>query len=190
MPIKGGDLWYAYFPMSATYIGGEVERTYEIIVDLHDQIVERIENGICAYEDGTKRICAIPCGSNITKDVYPMMEKIGAVFVTDWPCCEHGGLLFRHKIKLTGDPIKDLARHYLKTFGMFDPVQDAKEVLEMVDRLSIDAVIYDVQPDLFGYAAPVLSVNEVQRILAENDIPIYIHKGPDQKGIKTFLEAC
>jgi benzoyl-CoA reductase/2-hydroxyglutaryl-CoA dehydratase subunit BcrC/BadD/HgdB len=190
MPIKGGDLWFAYFPMGSSYIGGDVDRTYSLLVDLHDQIAERVEKGIGAYSNATKRICAIPSGSNVTKDVYPVMEKIGGALVTDWPCCEHGGTLFRDKIKLTGNPVKDLAKHYMKTYGIFDQAHDARDILEMVDRLSIDAVIYDLQPDLFGYAAPELSVNEVKRILAEKGIPIHVHNGPDPSGIKSFLEAC
>jgi benzoyl-CoA reductase/2-hydroxyglutaryl-CoA dehydratase subunit BcrC/BadD/HgdB len=190
MPIKGGDLWFAYFPMGSSYIGGDVDRTYSLLVDLHDQIAERVEEGIGAYSNATKRICAIPSGSNVTKDVYPVMEKIGGALVTDWPCCEHGGTLFRDEIKLTGNPVKDLAKHYMKTYGIFDQAHDARDIMEMVDRLSIDAVIYDLQPDLFGYAAPELSVNEVKRILSEKGIPIHVHNGPDPAGIKTFLEAC
>ncbi len=190
MPIKGGDLWFAYFPMGSSYIGGEVDRTYRLLVDLHSQITERVKGGIGAYNNGIKRICAIPNGSNVTKDVYPVIEKIGGVLVTDWPCCDHGGTLYRDRIKLTGNPVKDLAKHFLKTYGIFDQIQDARDILEMVNRLSIDAVIYDVRPDLFGYAAPVLSVSEVRRVLTENGIAIHVYNGPDLTGIKTFLEAC
>jgi len=190
MPVKGGDIWYAYFPMSASYIGGEVDRTYEALSSLYEEVLERVEQGVSAYNDGVKRLCAIPCGSNLTKDSYPIVEKSGSALVTDWPCCEHGGLLFREQIKLNGDPIKALAEHYLKTFGIFDPAQDAKDILEMVDRLDIDAVIYDVQPDLFGYAAPVLSVEEVKEVLTESGIPVFVHNGNDPTGIKSFLETC
>lgn len=190
MPIRGGDLWFAYFPMSSCYIGGEVDKTHDLLADLYSQIEERVESGFSAYKSDVKKICAIPSGSNVTKDVYPVMERAGGVLVTDWPCCEHGGLLFRDKIKLEGDPIKNLAEHYLKTFGIFDAEQDAKDILEMVNRLSIDAVIYDKQPDLFGYEAPVASVSEVMKILSEKGIPIHVHEGQDVSGIKTFIEAC
>ncbi|MBU2560382.1 2-hydroxyacyl-CoA dehydratase family protein [archaeon] len=190
MPIRGGDVWFAYFPMSSCYIGGEVDKTHDLLEDLHSQIQERIESGFAAYDRDVKKICAIPSGSNVTKDVYPVMEKAGGVLVTDWPCCEHGGLLFRDRIKLVGDPIKNLAKHYLKTFGIFDEVQDAKDILEMVNRLSIDAVIYDKQLDLFGYKAPVASVSEVMKVLSEKGIPIHVHEGHDVSGIKAFIEAC
>lgn len=190
MPVKGGDVWYAYFPMGSSYIGSEVDRTYELLVTLYEEVSERVEKGVSAYDGNIKRLCAIPSGSNLTKDIYPIMEKNGGVLITDWPCCEHGGRLFREPIKLNGNPVKSLAEHYLKTYGMLDPVQDAKDILEMVRRLNIDAVIYDVKPDAFGYAAPELSADRVKEVLTENDVPIYIHNGSDNLGIKSFLETC
>jgi len=190
MPIRGGDIWYAYFPMSSCYIGGEVDKTREFLASLYDQIAERIEKGVKAYDNGTKRICAIPSGSNLTHETYPLMEKLGGALVTDWPCCEHGGKLFRDPIEITKDPMDGLARHYLKTFGIFDPAQDARDILEMVDRLSVDAVVYDLQPDLFGYAPPVESVDAVREVLAEKGVPMFVHNGLDPEGFKAFLESC
>jgi len=190
MPVKGGDVWYTYFPMGSSYIGSEVDRTYELLVTLYEEVSERVEKGVSAYDGGIKRLCAIPSGSNITKDIYPIMEKNGGVLISDWPCCEHGGRLFREPIKLSGNPVRSLAEHYLKTYGMLDPEQDSRDILEMVRRLNIDAVIYDTQPDLFGYAAPVDSVDEIKKTLTENGIPMFVHHGSDPTGIKTFLETC
>lgn len=190
MPVKGGDVWYAYFPMGSSYIGSEVDRTYELLVTLYDEVLERVEKGEGAYDGDMKRLCAIPSGSNLTKDLYPIVEKNGGVLITDWPCCEHGGRLFREPIKLNGNPIRALAEHHLKTYGMFGPEQDAEDIMEMVHRLNIDAVIYDVKPDAFGYAAPELSADTVRELLTENGIPIHIHDGSDHLGVKSFLENC
>ena len=196
MPITGSDVFWTYVPLAASYIGGEVDRIEEIFALIVEDLEDLIKQGTSAYGGGAARLLIIPNG-NVHRNIYPVLEKNGGAFVADWPCCGHGGLIYRDEIKTTGNPIKALAEHYVNTHGIFDPVRDTKDIMAMITRMDIDGVLYNLLPDKYGYAAIVESLDEIRRTVTENGIPIMVTSQESSEyndrlniELKDFIETC
>lgn len=139
-PLSGVDM------MKAQWLKGfnvDRENGIKLIEDLIEEVEERMENGIFAYEKSAPRILLTGCpvGLGGADKVVNALEEAGASIVVFENCTGYKGLDVL--VDEGGDPMHALAKKYLSTpCSCMTPNEGRFDLIKrLADEYSVDAVI-------------------------------------------------
>ncbi|WP_233120175.1 double-cubane-cluster-containing anaerobic reductase [Tissierella creatinophila] len=141
-PISGMDM------MTSQWLKGfnvDRENGIKLIEDLIEEVEERIEKGIFAYEKSAPRILLTGCpvGVGGADKVLRALEEAGASVVALENCTGYKGLDVLVEESETQDPLYSLAKKYLSTpCSCMTPNNSRLDLIKrLADEYSVDAVI-------------------------------------------------